>query len=177
MAAAFASTNCTDRHRDIHERHQRARNGAARQRHGDIRDHSARRSGTDTITAVYSGDSNFANSTSNVLSQTVDGRQALQVGTRSGRGIVLRLDRELPADPAISSAPSTTVSHKTHGKGAKKVVTSKKAVPHGGSSTKFHQTKPTAALKRSVAIISQACESENQEEVIARVAAGHETTT
>ncbi len=41
VAAAYASTNVTHRHRDILERHERAGNGAARQRHGNFHDQRA----------------------------------------------------------------------------------------------------------------------------------------
>jgi Bacterial Ig-like domain (group 3) len=112
--------------------------------------------GTDVIVAVYSGDSNFANSASPVLSETV----AL-ASTGSSGGLALSAatsyisTASAPVAQSIGLVSSTTVTKKSHGKASKKVVAPKHAVPHGGSSTKFHLSKKTAALKQAVTRVAK----------------------
>ena len=62
---------CERRKRHIHERHDLAGNGAVDGRRSQPDDHGAA-TGTDSITAVYGGDSDFAGSTSTAVSQTVN---------------------------------------------------------------------------------------------------------
>ena len=157
----------------FYERHERAGNGAARQRHGNFRHRAlavGHRHRSPRFTAAIP---TSPTARRRLLSQTVNAdcpRPPRRPPRSSPRRIVS------PARQSVDrSSPRSPPRH--HGKAAKKVVTSKKAVPHGGSSTKFHQTKQTADLKRSVAMRHQACERESQKEVIARVGAEHETTT
>ena len=107
--------------------------------------------GASTVTAVYSGNLTYADSTSAMLTQTV--RQA---ATPALATVVT--SPVSGAAAALSSGITTTtaaVASNGHGKVVKKAAASKKALPHGGSATKFHQSKHTASLKKSVAIVTE----------------------
>ena len=112
--------------------------------------------GANTITAIYSGDSTFATSTSVALTEVV-----VQSTTTTSTTAAIVSSTVTPSVHSSISTSMATVASGTaaiasghHGKVAKKVIVSKKKTPTGGSSTKFHQTKQSAALKRSVAQIS-----------------------
>ena len=108
--------------------------------------------GSASISAVYSGDLNFANSTSTPLTQTVNLAPTVPVSLAA----VVTSTAPAPVASAIPSVAITSaVVAEHHGKVAKKAAAPKKAHPTGGSSTKFHQTKHTAVLKRSVAVIAK----------------------
>ena len=104
--------------------------------------------GTDAITAVYSGDTIFANSTSPTLTETVN-----QTTTTTSTTPVT-ISATTASSTAAAAASTATLTSKDHKKAVKKIVSSKHALPHGGSSTRFHQTEKIAALKRSVEAIT-----------------------
>jgi hypothetical protein len=111
------------------------------------------------ISAVYSGDQNFATSTSTSLSQTINEPSTTTLTTTPA--ITSTTNSTVVPGPvalAVRSAVTTsmaTVSLEKRGKIVKKVAAPKKVHPKGGSSTKFHQTKHAAVLKRSVALIAK----------------------
>jgi hypothetical protein len=111
--------------------------------------------GVSVISAVYSGDLIFATSTSTSLMQTVN------EPSTSTSAITSAIN--LPTTPtlmvvALSSEASTSIAagpHEGPVKVVKKVAPPQKAHPKGGSSTRFHQTKHTAVMRRSVAVITE----------------------
>jgi fibronectin-binding autotransporter adhesin len=116
--------------------------------------------GSSTISAVYSGDLTYGNSTSIGLTQTV---KAASIAA-SPAATVLASPFAAAASPVAVSSLTTTattgsatavVGSTIKVKGGKKVVALKKALPHGGSTLKFHQTKHTASLTRSVALVAK----------------------
>ncbi len=105
--------------------------------------------GVSSISAVYSGNLTFADSTSTPLSETVNLLIATPLAiTAAPTAVAL-------ADPSVAYTSTITVAAEHHGKVAKKAASTKKVHPTGGSSTKFHQTKHSASLKRAVAAITQ----------------------
>ena len=121
------------------------------QRHGTFDDHPAS-VGTDTITAVYSGDSNFANSTSHVLLQSVTsasstGATGTLAATPAAQVSYLST-ASAPAVQAISSVPSLAVSPRRHRQGCQESRHFQESAPHGGSSIKFHQTQSRGRARR-----------------------------
>jgi fibronectin-binding autotransporter adhesin len=115
--------------------------------------------GVSVISAVYSGDLIFATSTSNSLVQTVNEPSTSTSAIISAISSAI----DLPTTPALvvvalptaAASSIAAVPHEGPVKVVKKVVAAKKAHPKAGSSTKFHETKHTAVLKRSVALIAK----------------------
>jgi hypothetical protein len=60
-----------------------------------------------------------------------------------------------PTSATNSSATTITIGPVQFGKAPKKSVVARKALPNGGSSTKFHQSKKTVSLKRAVAVVTK----------------------
>jgi fibronectin-binding autotransporter adhesin len=118
--------------------------------------------GVSVISAVYSGDLIFATSTSTSLNQTVNAPSATPLAETGNQPSVLQspIASSAPAPVASAVKPAASLSMVTiaaapHGHVVKKAVAPKKAHPKGGASTKFHQPKHTAVLKRSVAAITK----------------------
>jgi hypothetical protein len=93
--------------------------------------------GTDVITAIYSGDSKYAPSTSSVFKEVV----ALTITPPTSTAVA--------ATPSLASIGSVTVAKEHSKKSTKKVVVSHKAKPSGGAATKFHHKAKSAAIKHS----------------------------
>ena len=107
--------------------------------------------GVSQISAVYSGDSNFATSTSNILKQTVNEPTATPLSvapaiTEAATPAAVTVAGSVVAFTSIATGPHAPVA------AVKKVASPTKVHPKGGSSVKFHQTKHTATLKRSVEV-------------------------
>ena len=107
------------------------------------------------ITAVYSGDAIFATSTSTALQQTVKRLPRLP------RRLPRRSFQPWPPHPLLLLVRPwppyrpATVPNAGPVAVVKKAASPKKAHPKAGSTTKFHQTKHAATLKRSVELISK----------------------
>jgi hypothetical protein len=121
--------------------------------------------GINTISVVYSGDTNFATSTSTPITQTVNPVTVTAISVLPDPTIIAIVPQSsavatqtvtaaISVGTASSPSPTTTVVAGPVGKAVKKAVGTKKALPHGGSSTKFHQSKKTATLKRTVAVVT-----------------------
>jgi hypothetical protein len=107
--------------------------------------------GSSTITAVYSGDQNYATSTSAVLTQAVNTTSSPTVSSAAATAPLGSAAATSP--PSFSAATVVVGKHNSHTVKKKAVV--KKALPHAGSTTKFHQTKQSAALKKSVSLVTK----------------------
>ena len=115
--------------------------------------------GVNVISAVYSGDLNFATSTSTLVMQTVN-QPSTSTSAIPG-AIVLGITSaiNLQPTPALitvvlapkASASMAAVPHEGPVKVLKKVAVAKKAHPKAGSSSKFHQTKHAAVVRQSAA--------------------------
>jgi large repetitive protein len=109
--------------------------------------------GINSISVVYSGDGTYATSTSTPISQTVNAPTVAAISVLIGPTSAVTA-QTLTAAASVSAASNASTIGPV-AKIAKKATVTKKALPNGGSSTKFHQSAKTANVKRTVAVATK----------------------